>query len=96
MAVVLRLTQQLHAHCTCCIVREAQCCTYKQPTSSTRLMDRLSWLSLCVAQPMVYMAVHMALVTLTFLMARLFWESFWAHTVFLIFILAVSAFNGAS
>ncbi len=45
---------------------------------------------------MVYMGVHMTLVTLTFLLGRLFWESFWAHTVFLIFILSVSAFNGAS
>jgi hypothetical protein len=31
-----------------------------------------------VLQPLVYMVMHMALVTLTFLLARLFWESFWA------------------
>lgn len=47
-------------------------------------------------QPLVYMVMHMALVTLTFLLARLFWESFAAHTIFLLFILASSAYNGAS
>lgn len=29
-------------------------------------------------QPLVYMLLHMTLVTLTFLLARLFWESFLA------------------
>lgn len=47
-------------------------------------------------RPLVYMVMHMALVTLTFLLARLFWASFWAHTIFLVFILSLSAFNGAS
>jgi len=47
-------------------------------------------------QPVAYMAMHMVLVTLTFLLSMLFWASFRAHTAFLIFILSFSAYNGAS
>jgi hypothetical protein len=47
-------------------------------------------------QPIAYMAMHMVLVTLTFLLSIVFWISFRAHTAFLIFILSYSAFNGAS
>lgn len=47
-------------------------------------------------QPIAYMAMHMVLVTLTFLLSIVFWLSFKAHTAFLIFILSYSAFNGAS
>lgn len=49
-----------------------------------------------VLQPVAYMAMHMVLVTATLLLSVLFWHSFTAHTVFLLFILACSAFNGAS
>ena len=46
-------------------------------------------------QPLAYMAVHMTGVVMTFLLARMFWESFRAHTFFLLFILCISVWNGA-
>ena len=46
-------------------------------------------------QPLAYMAVHMTGVVMTFLLARVFWESFRAHTFFLLFILCISVWNGA-
>ncbi len=49
---------------------------------------------MCV-QPLAYMAVHMTGVVMTFLLARVFWESFRAHTFFLLFILCISVWNGA-
>ena len=46
-------------------------------------------------QPLAYMTVHMTGVVMTFLLARVFWESFRAHTLFLLFILCISVWNGA-
>ena len=48
-----------------------------------------------VLQPLAYMTVHMTGVVMTFLLARVFWESFRAHTLFLLFILCISVWNGA-
>lgn len=50
----------------------------------------------CAAQPLAYMSVHITLTTMTFAMCKLWWASYEAHTVFLLCILAVSAWNGAS
>lgn len=48
----------------------------------------------CV-QPLAYMSIHLVCVILTLLLARCFWESFQAHTIFLLAILGVSVWNGA-
>lgn len=46
-------------------------------------------------QPLAYMSIHLVCVILTLLLARCFWESFQAHTIFLLAILGVSVWNGA-
>ena len=48
------------------------------------------------AQPLVYMAWHMGLTTMTLVLTKLWWSYKSAHTLFLIFVLTVSAWNGAS
>jgi hypothetical protein len=47
------------------------------------------------AQPLVYMAWHMGLTTMTLVLTRLLWSFQGAHTLFLLFVLSVSAWNGA-
>ncbi|CAL8464752.1 g4287 [Coccomyxa elongata] len=47
-------------------------------------------------QPLAYMCVHITLTTMTFALCKVWWSSYAAHTAFLLFILAVSAWNGAS
>ena len=51
---------------------------------------------LCLAQPLAYMCVHIALTTMTFALCKLWWASYVAHTTFLLFIFAISAWNGAA
>ena len=51
---------------------------------------------LCPAQPLAYMCVHIALTTMTFALCKLWWASYVAHTTFLLFIFAISAWNGAA
>lgn len=46
-------------------------------------------------QPLAYMCVHIALTTMTFALCKLWWASYAAHTSFLLFIFAISAWNGA-
>ena len=48
------------------------------------------------AQPLVYMAWHMGLTTMTLVLTKLWWSYKSAHTLFLMFVLTVSAWNGAS
>lgn len=50
----------------------------------------------CDMQPLAYMCVHITLTTMTFALCKVWWSSYAAHTAFLLFILAVSAWNGAS
>ena len=54
----------------------------------------ISLASLCT-QPLAYMGAHVVCVVLTLLLARCFWESFQAHTIFLLTILGISVWNGA-
>ena len=42
------------------------------------------------------MCVHIALTTMTFALCKLWWASYVAHTAFLLFIFAISAWNGAA
>lgn len=49
---------------------------------------------LCFVQPLAYMAVHISLTTMTFALCKLWWASCAAHTAFLLFIFAISAWNG--
>ena len=51
---------------------------------------------LCHAQPLAYMCVHIALTIMTFALCKLWWASYAAHTTFLLFIFAISAWNGAA
>ena len=48
------------------------------------------------AQPLVYMSLHIFLTTATFVVAKIFWNFYYAHTAFLVIILGMSAWNGAS
>ena len=50
---------------------------------------------MCV-QPLVYMCLHIFLTTATFVVAKIFWNFYYAHTAFLVIILGMSAWNGAS
>lgn len=47
-------------------------------------------------QPVVYMCLHFFLCFLAFALTNIFWHSFWAHTVYLILLVMVSAWNGAT
>ena len=47
-------------------------------------------------QPLVYMSLHIFLTTATFIVAKIFWNYYYAHTAFLVCILTMSAWNGAS
>ena len=51
---------------------------------------------LCVwcSQPLAYMCVHISLTTTTFALCKLWWASYAAHTAFLLFVFAISAWNG--
>lgn len=54
------------------------------------------WPNLCArAQPLVYMSWHCGLTTMTLVLTKLWWTWKSAHTLFLLFVLAVSAWNGA-
>ena len=50
----------------------------------------------CAVQPLVYMSLHIFLTTATFVVAKIFWNYYYAHTTFLVCILTMSAWNGAS
>ena len=45
-------------------------------------------------QPLAYMCVHISLTTMTFALCKLWWASYYAHTAFLLFVFAISAWNG--
>ncbi|KAK9805607.1 hypothetical protein WJX72_007502 [[Myrmecia] bisecta] len=47
-------------------------------------------------QPVVYMVLHITYTALTFALCKVWWNSYWAHTTFLLIILMWSAWNGAS
>lgn len=70
--VVLRAPMRLRV--TIC----SDCSCTTRPTARHGCVRTILIQLLCCMQPLVYMVMHMALVTLTFLLARLFWESFWA------------------
>ena len=44
----------------------------------------------------MYMSLHIFLTTATFIVAKIFWNFYYAHTAFLVCILTMSAWNGAS
>lgn len=50
----------------------------------------------CSLQPLAYMALHVTLTGATFAVCKVWWNYYHAHTVFLLAILCVSAWNGAS
>lgn len=47
-------------------------------------------------QPLAYMALHVTLTGMTFAVCKIWWNSYMAHSVFLLAILCISAWNGAS
>lgn len=49
----------------------------------------------CV-QPLAYMALHVTLTGMTFAVCKVWWNFYMAHTIFLLAILCISAWNGAS
>lgn len=51
---------------------------------------------LVMAQPLVYMSLHIFLTMATFAVSKIWWSFYGAHTAFLLGCLAVSAWNGAS
>ncbi len=49
-----------------------------------------------VLQPLAYMGLHLTLTAATFAVAKIWWNSYHAHTLFLVFVLCMSSWNGAS
>lgn len=47
-------------------------------------------------QPLAYMALHVTLTGMTFAVCKVWWNFYMAHTIFLLAILCISAWNGAS
>ena len=60
------------------------------PGALGKRCDTVLWF----VQPLAYMAVHISLTTMTFALCKLWWASYAAHTAFLLFIFAISAWNG--
>lgn len=48
----------------------------------------------CGLQPLAYMCVHISLTNMTFALCKLWWANYYAHTAFLLFVFAISAWNG--
>ena len=51
---------------------------------------------LFAVQPLAYMALHVTLTGATFAVCKIWWNYYHAHTIFLLVILTISAWNGAS
>ena len=47
-------------------------------------------------KPLLYMLLHGILSVITFLMAYLCWQYFWLHTIYLLSMLSISIYNGAT
>ncbi|KAK9841696.1 hypothetical protein WJX74_010260 [Apatococcus lobatus] len=47
-------------------------------------------------QPLAYMGLHLTLTAATFAVAKIWWNYYHAHTFFLVFVLSMSSWNGAS
>lgn len=45
-------------------------------------------------QPLAYMSLHIALTTATFAVTKIFWDSYIAHTAFLLFVFCWAVWNG--
>lgn len=49
---------------------------------------------LFLLQPLAYMSLHIALTTATFAVSKIFWDSYVAHTAFLLFVFCWAVWNG--
>ena len=98
-ARAVRLTRQLAAsaaaNLACVGLRRA--CSMPLATGPAAQQRALAGLTVRrPAQPLVYMSLHIFLTTATFIVAKIFWNFYYAHTAFLVIILGMSAWNGAS
>ena len=47
-------------------------------------------------QPLAYMSLHIALTTATFAVAKIWWDSYMAHTAFLLIVFCWAVWNGGA